>query len=384
MRIRILVTLFGILVIGACSEKPKQEVFEVHPLNSPSAHNSSLPFLFSNSNKALLSWVEKVGDSTTRLRYSEIKDGKWQAAKDITAGTDWFVNWADFPAIAENNGHLFSHVLQKSSKGTYSYDVKMNLLPSGSEKWNTAIPLHTDKTATEHGFVTVLPYQKDSFFVTWLDGRNTEDGTIKNETLLDSRTCDCCQTTAAITANGPVVVYRDRTEDEIRDISIVRRINGEWTSPTPVHEDNWKIKGCPVNGPKAAAIENITAVAWFTAADEKPTVKVSFSGDGGANFDKPIIVNTSNVIGRVDVLLLSKQEALISYMETVAGHAQLKVAKVNRSGQMDKRTITELEASRQTGFPQMELIGDEIHFAWTAVDKETSSVKAAYVSRKAF
>lgn len=47
-----------------------------------------------------------------------------------------------------------------------------------------------------------------------------------NDTLLDSRTCDYCQTSAAISKNDPVVVYRDRTDDEIRDISIVREVNG--------------------------------------------------------------------------------------------------------------------------------------------------------------
>ena len=47
-----------------------------------------------------------------------------------------------------------------------------------------------------------------------------------NEWELDGRVCDCCQTTAAITNDGPVVVYRDRSDDEVRDMSIVRYVNG--------------------------------------------------------------------------------------------------------------------------------------------------------------
>jgi len=41
---------------------------------------------------------------------------------------------------------------------------------------------------------------------------------------LDTRVCECCQTSVAMTAEGPVVVYGDcsEAEKEIRDISIVR------------------------------------------------------------------------------------------------------------------------------------------------------------------
>ena len=268
MRLAIVLALTGILLIGGCTEKPKPNVFKVHVLTSPADQNSSLPYLFSNADKTLLSWVESLNDSLVRLRYSQLRDGVWHEPQDINSGVDWFVNWADFPAIAENNGHLFSHILKKSSAGTYSYDIKVNLKPKLAKAWKIDIPLHTDNTATEHGFVTAIPYRKNSFFVTWLDGRNTEknesgergamtlrtgevamDGKVSNEGILDSRTCDCCQTTAAITANGPVVLYRDRSENEIRDISIVRQIDGEWTEPKAVHHDNWKINGCPVNGP---------------------------------------------------------------------------------------------------------------------------------------
>jgi len=82
----------------------------------------------------------------------------------------------------------------------------------------------------------------------WLDGRKYEsqtegdsfenamqlrsrqinsDGTMKPESLLDARACTCCQTSAARTGSGDMVaVYRHRTADEIRDISIVRSTGG--------------------------------------------------------------------------------------------------------------------------------------------------------------
>ncbi len=407
MRIVYVLILF-FLGFNSCKDFEKKETEKkvtplVTAITSPAEKNSSLPFLFSDGKKLLLSWVEKENDSVIQLGYSEFSKGEWQPAQDILQGNDWFVNWADFPAIAENNGNLISHVLKKSSAGTYSYDIKLNLLPEGEKEWKTNLPLHTDGTPTEHGFVSVLPY-KEGFFITWLDGRNTEEdengnrgamtlraaevsvtGQVRNETELDARICDCCQTTAVITANGPVVMYRDRSEDEVRDMSIVRWDNGSWTTPQTVYQDNWQIKGCPVNGPKASGLGNTLSMAWFSAANESPKVQVIFSADGGANFDTPISISENNPLGRVDVFLLDEMSALVSWMESQDGVAQLKAVKVNRDGTKGEyHIISEMDASRQSGFPQMERVGDAIYFAWTEISPTSSQVKMASAEVKRF
>lgn len=392
-----------VLLLFGCKEeakeKPTETKIQVENITSPAGANSSLPFLFSNGSKTLLSWVEKEGDSLIKLNYSNWEAGKWQASQEILQGTDWFVNWADFPMVAENKGNLWSHVLIKSTTGTYSYDVKMNVSPKGSGAWKTNLPLHTDGTATEHGFVTVLPY-KEAFFVIWLDGRNTEenskgergamtiraaevaaDGSVRKAEQLDVKTCDCCQTTGAITDNGPVVLYRDRSDTEIRDIFITRQVNGEWTSPKAIYNDGWEIKGCPVNGPKAVALENTLAVAWFTEAQENPRVQLVFSSDGGENFDAPIQIAIGKVLGRVDVLLVDENTAIVSWMETTERTAVIKAVSVSRKGDISEyRTIATLDASRKSGFPQMQLVNDQVHFAWTDVAKGATAVKTGYVS----
>lgn len=384
----------------ACAEEVPKKTVEVTHIESPAGEHSSLPYLFSNSDKTFLSWVEEHKEGSTFFRYAEFHEGTWQKAHDITNGTDWFVNWADFPAFVANEGNFFSHILKKSTSGTYSYDIKMNVKPKGMD-WQIGLPLHNDGTPTEHGFVTALPYHDNSFFVTWLDGRNTvekdgqrgamtiraaevsSEGKVSNEALLDHRTCDCCQTSAAVTDNGPVVVYRDRSEDEIRDISIVRQSNGKWTTPKSVHHDNWKIKGCPVNGPKAVAIANTLAVAWFTEANKRPTVQLAFSNDGGNMFQEPISIGTANVIGRVDAVLLDTQTALVSYVESEGEKAYLKVVKATTEGtRSTPKTITEISPSRQSGFPQMERSGKSILFAWTDVSAAMTTVKTVAVLAK--
>ncbi|EAR02032.1 hypothetical protein [Maribacter sp. HTCC2170] len=388
----------------SCKEEQKREVQLVKFVSSPTGPMSSLPSLSSNKDITLISWVEKVNDSLTKLKYARLIGGQWKDPKLITQGEDWFVNWADFPTIAENNGNLVSHVLKKSSKKTFSYDVRLNVMGKENSQWAADLQLHSDSTKTEHGFVTTLPYD-EAFFITWLDGRNTSGsghdhhggamtiraaevsskGLISNEHVLDERTCDCCQTTAAITANGPVVVYRDRSDDEVRDMSIVRLVNGNWTAPKTINNDNWQIKGCPVNGPKADAIDNDLVVAWFTEANGEAKVKVTFSSDGGVNFDKPIRIGDTKAMGRVDIALIDAERAIVSWMETINQKALFKAVKVNKNGQMGRSIVIDtMAASRKSGFPQMELVQDKIYFAWTDATGDITTVKTANVRLDSF
>lgn len=387
----------------------KKQKERVHIISSPTDKKSSLPFLFTNKkDKIFLSWVTKINDSISQLNYSHLLNNKWQKPNEILTGDNWFVNWADFPSITENKGNLISHILKKSSKSTYSYDVKLNVLNKGADEWNTDLPLHIDSTKTEHGFVTTLPYKENSFFITWLDGRNmasyghenrhnskgamniraaeiSATGIVSNDVLLDTRTCSCCQTTAAITKNGPIVLYRDRSDEEIRDIVITRKVKEEWTTPKAIYNDNWKINGCPVNGPKAAVIDNNLVVAWYTAVNEDPKVKLVFSSDGGENFGEAILINEFGTLGRVDVILLDSKQAIVSWMATRNEKTYLKAMKVNKSGfKFAPVVISEMNDSRKTGFPQMERLGDKIFFAWTYVDADITNIKTAFVSLNNF
>ncbi|MEH6618175.1 hypothetical protein [Maribacter arcticus] len=384
-------------------EIPETKVSVVQEMISPAGTSSSLPHLMSNKDVALLSWVETAGDTLKTMYYAELVDDIWQKPQAILNGSDWFVNWADYPMITENNGSLWSHVLKKSTAGTYSYDIKMNVKPKGATEWKTDMPLHTDGTPTEHGFVSIEPYN-NNFFVNWLDGRNTEEnevgergamtlragvvsntGEVLQEYELDASTCDCCQTTSAITDNGPIVIYRDRSEDEIRDISIVRLVDGNWTAPKVIHEDNWQIKGCPVNGPKVAALGNEVVVTWFTGAENNPKVNIAFSADSGEHFQEPLVIAEGMVMGRVDVLWMDEDKAVVSWMESKDKLAVFNAMIVSKDGTVsNKQVIAELDGSRKSGFPQMEIVEETLYFAWTDQSSSTSKIQTAQMPVNAF
>ncbi|HAT63429.1 MAG TPA: hypothetical protein DCS66_02355, partial [Flavobacteriaceae bacterium] len=112
--------LFSVVFFWSCKEtSEKQETTQkvnevVVSIKNPSAENSSLPRLFSNGEELFLSWVSKK-DSLSILNYSKYSNGVWSPSEEIISGADWFVNWADFPQIAENNGNILTSYLQKSA-----------------------------------------------------------------------------------------------------------------------------------------------------------------------------------------------------------------------------------------------------------------------------
>ena len=197
------------------------------------------PRLFSNGASLFLSYVTQT-DSLSTLYYSEYKDETWQRPIKVSSGNNWFVNWADFPVIAENKGTILINHLQKSAEGTYTYDIKLNIHSFEVTKNKRDFLLHDDGTKSEHGFVSMTPTDS-GFFVTWLDGRNTSGGghnsqdshnkagamTLRSASInfqgeitksieLDNRVCDCCGTSSAMSNKGPIVAYRDRSKNEIQ------------------------------------------------------------------------------------------------------------------------------------------------------------------------
>lgn len=390
------------LLLSSCQKNQEKatENSALQNVESPAESNASLPYLIKGGDDLLyMSWVEKRDSGWIDLKYSVQKEDIWQTPEVIASGNDWFVNWADYPMMAvDKQGNMIAHFLAKSSSGTYSYDVNVVYKPVGGE-WSESIIPHDDGTPTEHGFVTMLPKNDGTFLLSWLDGRYTGGGdhdsgdhggggamTIRTATLdmmgnltqkaeLDSRVCDCCQTGGAMTPSGPVIVYRDRSEEEMRDMSFVRLVDNNWTESKAVNSDGWKIAGCPVNGPRIAAYENTTATAWFTAAEGIAKVKVAFMDDSGASFQEPIIVDDSVSVGRVDIVMIDNQSAYVSWLDLEGETPFIKFRKVSKNGSMnDPIIVSETSASRGSGFPQMELIDGTLFFAWTNVEEDKTSV----------
>jgi hypothetical protein len=379
---------------AACSpDAAPQPVGSAVEIESPAPPGSGEANLFAmQDGRVLMSWIEPAGTGAHALRFAVFGEGAWSETQTVAAGSGWFVNWADFPSVVElPDGTLAAHWLVRSGSGRYAYDVHLAQSTDGGATWTEPLTPHDDNTATEHGFVSLFGAAGGGLGAVWLDGRNfadadsnsagghdggadmtlryarvSIDGRLHDEAVLDDRTCECCQTAAALTADGPVVAYRDRSPEEVRDIYFTRRTADGWTQPQPLHNDGWTIHGCPVNGPFATARGRNAAIAWFTAAADTPRVQIAFSSDAGARFGPPIRVDDGYPAGRVAAILLDDGSALVSWLEQVEDGADIRVRRVRANGSFsDATTIAATGAERASGFPRMALGSDGLLLAWT-------------------
>jgi len=384
------------IFITNCNHSKTDPISEVtiQPSVAPSDSISGEPNLVVGDDGGVyLSWIERAGEGRHALRFTVYESNRWVTPKTVAEGENWFVNWADFPSLAVSaDGAMAAHWLAKSADTPYAYDVRIAQSFDGGSKWHMPLTPHSDGTPTEHGFVSMLPQENDRTLAIWLDGRNTgrhseagsramtlraavidRVGGLHDEAELDNRICDCCQTAAVRTASGVVAAYRDRSEAEIRDISVVRLRDGAWTKPQAISKDGWKIKACPVNGPVLAADERNVALAWFTNADDRPRVKVAFSKDEGVTFGQPVVVSNGVPMGRASAVMLLDGTVLVGWMESLVGAAEFRVRRIHSDGKADPEvTVTSMNASRRSGFPRMARRDDTLFFAWTHYDSTTS------------
>lgn len=390
--------LLGLLLATAC--EPARTTTELVAV--PAKAGSRFPNLHTDAKGQLwMSWIAQ-SDTLSRLLLSRYDTQGWSSPVEVASGSNWFVNWADFPGVHSfGDSKLATHYLQKSGEDTYSYDVVLRFSQDEGRSWSPPVIPHRDGTQTEHGFVSMLELPNGKLGVVWLDGRKyastqlasthghgaaegemtlrfaafDASGAMSEEALLDERVCDCCQTDMAMTAEGPLVVYRNRSEEEVRDIYLVKYQHGAWTQPRPLSHDNWQIAGCPVNGPAVAARQEWVAAAWFSLLNGSPTVQLAFSADAGEHFMPPLRINQGQTIGRVDVALLEDGSAVVSWIEEAEGNSYLMLRKVTPSGQAAPPIqVAEIRGERASGFPRIAAYQQAVWVSWTDTAGEQPQV----------
>lgn len=355
---------------------------------------ASTPSLATDPARGLvLTWQTRDGEDAA-LRYALLDANGREVRRGVAAqGKDWFVNWADFPGLVVlDNNDWVTYWLQKSAADTYAYDLRVTRSSNGGGRWSAPLTPHDDGTPTEHGFASLLALDGARVQVTWLDGRHSQGaagdhaaghgeaegqmtlrsavldwhGRIEEAAELDARTCSCCQTDAARVGKRTLVVYRDRSDEEIRDIALVERDDqGSWSQPEIVHADGWKIAACPVNGPAIAANGEAALIAWPTLADGPMAIRYVLR-KGAKTSAMRELEQGAAVIGRVDVSAAANGGFAVSWLGAGKGGSALKLATVDASGKLlGTRVVATLEPGRSTGHPRLVWYRDAHYLTWT-------------------
>lgn len=370
----------------ACGSQKSEPSREPMAVVSPAGAGAMAPHLAVDGDDLLLSWLEPGH----RFLVSRLHAGSWSPPALIAQGEDFFANWADVPKVGvAGDGTLWAHWLAKTGAETYAYGIFLARSADGGATWQPQGTLHDDATLTEHGFVAYAA-EGPGLRAVWLDGREmAHDGpmTVRSArldegvgpaTVIDERVCECCPTALAATRRGAVALYRDRATDEVRNIGVSRLEGDTWSAPEPLFDDGWKIPGCPVNGPAIDAAGDELAVAWFTAADNTPRVQLTFSQDSGESFGPPLVVDGERPLGRVGVALDTDGSAWVSWLAVQNDLAEVRIARFDRGGRLEERTVAATGASRGSGIPRLARAGDTLYIVWVeTVDDAASAIRLA-------
>ena len=377
-------------VCSGCSRPWNPQITE---LTSPAAaENSSESQLTTDGTHTILSWIERDGE-TTSLKFSQRESGGWSRPVTVATGDDWFINWADVPSVVRVSDRLLAaHWLQNTGPDSEGYEVRVVFSHDGGGTWSAPTTPHHDGTPTEHGFASLYPDGDGGVGVVWLDGRTrkgmalrsatfSQDGTQKSELVVVDRACECCPTAVARTSDGVIAAFRNLGDNDVRDIFVARSIGRgatSWSAAAPVHNDDWRIDACPVNGPAVAASGQTVVVAWFNAKTDPGHVFVAFSRDGGKTFAAPTRVDDASALGRVAVALLDDDSAVVGWMEFADHRSQFRMRRVSADREMSASTVVSTRtAAGASGYPRLVRAGRELMFAWTESQSGQARVRTA-------
>ena len=132
------------------------------------------------------------------VQFARFDDVGWSKPITVRRGEDLFVNWADFPTAAVfGDRSVALHLLRKASPNGYGYHVELSLSKDMGTSWTDPIAPYSDRSNQQHGFVTMS---------------SNFDGSL-------------------------IAAYRDRIVAEIRDVSVVRLLDGAWADPVYGHQE---------------------------------------------------------------------------------------------------------------------------------------------------
>ena len=354
-------------------------VFAFEIVKTPTNKNSLAPNLCSFGNHFALSWIERNKDGEARLQMATWNGSEFDEIRLIAKSKGMFANWADIPSLVEApSGDLYAHWLNRIGNETYAYGIQIERSIDHGKSWQSLGWLHNDTSATEHGFVSLIPEDRH-VRAFWLDGRQMKKTTgkmmlrtaildgnkIKSEHMVDDDVCTCCPTAAIQLPSGSAVVYRDRLPQEIRDISLVHLKNDGWSKPSRIQKDNWVMPGCPVNGPSIATNGNIIAVSRFTVIKNKAKIILKLFKDGQVKSGKEIILDENVPVGRC-VTVCSKDSVYNIWIGVDKNQSVLRMAEVSLFGKIKRKmTLVPIDEDRSSGMPRAIFINNYLWVSWT-------------------
>lgn len=396
------------VALSACTPP---DALRVTALDAPAATAPlALNLATDGDGRLVASWLEPRTGGGFTLRIAARDSSGWGDPRTVVSGAAFVTHPTDLPGVAFLPGAaLLAHWQEEAdwSAMDFETDVRLAVSSDGGSNWSAPERPYPLPTLGEHGFVSTWPTETGVGMI-WLDARRQffvpgpdsaskgewrgsmalhgavigADGRPVIEQVIDSVTCECCPTAAAVTSRGPVVVYRDRElpqdveqagiqyeQEVVRDIAITRFEAGQWTEPRIVHADGWVFNGCPNNGPAVAASDQRVVVAWMTGVGGRVAVYVAFSADAGDSFGAPIRIDDGKALGQVTVALAG-EGAVVGWLE----HNKVMARRIGVDGSRGQSIA--LGASAGTGrLPRWATDGRSVIAGWLGAGDGAAAIR---------
>lgn len=392
-----------ILVLGACVTAHAEAVPRFSRLLLSKPPTGGQPSVTLEPERGFVVTWQSSRDGITSLHWLTLdREGRSTGEGLIAEGKNWFVNWADTPSLTVlDNGDWVAFWLERNDvENPEGYDIRLVRSTDRGRSWSTPLSPHRDGTKTQHGFVSMVAEGDDRVLISWLDGRLAETienaatahddhdhesapmtlrsavvdraGKLSDEFEIDERTCSCCQTDMSRWGQTSLIAYRDRSQEEIRDISVAQKSSTGWSLPRRLHEDHWKIEGCPVNGPAITHNGEQMLVFWPTLVNEQMTLRYVLAESPEQLTVKPVMHELQLPVmpsGRVDAVPWQDGFSLI-WISRARDRPAVEYAFVYPSGKLEfGEPIAEPALrGRATGFPRAASDGKSMLVVWPELD----------------
>lgn len=372
------------LLLGQDTPSQANELV-VMPMPLTVEHGGRFPTLAADpQGNAYVTWYARgEAKGETKLQQKKWDGETWSATTTIAEGGGWMVNWADFAkfSIDADGGAMVTWLA--GAHGHHGYGVMYQKRRESGAGWTDPKPLHVDRDAVEHGFVSLLPYAEGNFFATWI--QSTADGPPTNlryclygptgkpgkEHELDPLVCDCCGTSAVSFTDGHVLIaYRNRSKAEVRNIQLVYgdpQKPNSWKPSDFAEPQDWTTRSCPVNGPSLAAMgQNVVLAYYHQGADGAGQVKFSWSKDGGAEFQFPsLLQREGEILGRVGTAMLREDLAVLTWLEHQGETSRWMACTLQMDGKVGSAVVLgAVKGARADGFLQLIRLPGGVMAAW--------------------
>lgn len=387
--IKLFIACLGWLsLLQSCTDGGPDSMSHAPMLLSDIQNKASCVFLTTDEkDNPAISWMEtdRVGNKHFYFSYWDAESRTFSAGQAIPIEQHAGIHEEGMPKIAvRGDGTVFATYETNVPSGKSRFglsDIRYVMSSDKGKTWTKPQSIQEVTPATgSRSFGNMIRLDDGEIGIAWLDtdtngtysgrpvrfARTNGDRGFEKSVLVDLAACECCRTALSVDGQGNIrIVFRDLLAGSVRDISAsISSDNGKtFNTAIPFSGDNWKVDGCPHNGPSIASRNEKTYVTWFTGSGKSGVFYAEL--DANNNMRSKRRLNANGRFAQLCVMPDGSRIAAydVQYERGDSVYSKIKISRIDEKGFFE--TAVNLPDSHAS-YPVVQA-ADERHviIAWT-------------------